>query len=455
MFNPDSAAGGTPARETALACVAAGIEAADPERVVADEVALDGDRLTVGAETYDLADYDRLLVLGGGKAAVGVGRALDRELGDRLTEGLVVAPDPGDAGRVEVAVGDHPVPSERGVDATRRLLDLARDADERTLLLAVVTGGASALLAAPAEGGDAGVTLDDLQTTTRALLDSGASIDELNAVRKHLSAIKGGGLARAAAPATTVGLVLSDVVGDDLSVIASGPTAPDDSTFADALAVLAGYGIDAPAAVRHRLERGRDGDLDETPRADDSVFERVQNVVLASGFTAVDAAREVAVERGYDALVLSSRVRGEAREAAKTHAAVAEEVVATGNPVEAPAVVLSGGEATVTVRGDGEGGPNQEFALSAGVEFAEGSLARAAGWEVALASVDTDGRDGASDVAGALVGLDTVDDVAGARDALARNDALPYLGSRGALLETGPTGTNVNDLRVLVVEGTA
>jgi hydroxypyruvate reductase len=260
-------------------------------------------------------------------------------------------------------------------------------------------------------------------------------------------------------------------------VIASGPTAADDSTFADALAVLAAYGIDAPDAVRERLERGRDGELPETLRADDPRFERVRNVVLASGYTAADAARTAAADRGYDTVLLSSRVRGEAREAAKTHAAVAEEIVATGEPVSPPAVVVSGGETTVTVRGDGAGGPNLEFALSAAAEFAEGSLAaggatvgrgaadgssaggpdrdrereREPGPAVALASVDTDGLDGSTDAAGALVARNTVDDPAAARDALARNDALPFLRSRGALVETGSTGTNVNDLRVVVV----
>jgi hydroxypyruvate reductase len=465
VFRTEPDEGVPAARETALACVRAGIRAADPERVVGRAVDLEGDRLTVGEERRDLSDHDRIVVLGGGKAAAGVARALDRNLGDRLSGGLVVAPEPADAGRVEVAVGDHPVPSERGVDATRRLLELAREADERTLVLAVVTGGGSALLAAPAEG----VSLADLRTTTRRLLDAGASVDEINAVRKHLSTVKGGGLVSAAAPASVLGLVLSDVVGDDLSVVASGPTAPDDSTYADALAVLTEYGVDAPTAVRGRLERGCDGEFRETLRADDPRFERVRNVVLASGYTAADAARTVATDRGYDTLLLSSRVRGEAREAAKTHAAVAEEIAATGDPVTAPAVVVSSGETTVSVRGDGTGGPNLEFALSAAVEFAEGPLAgrgspvadgSAAGDSesepgpepaVALASVDTDGRDGSTDAAGALVAGDTVDDPATARDALARNDALPYLRSRDALVVTGPTGTNVNDLRVLVV----
>jgi len=427
-------------RATALACVRAGIDAARPDRVVAESVRLDGDRLHVADATYDVSDVDRIVAVGGGKAADGVATALERVLGDRLDAGAVVTPDPSDGDhRIERLRGDHPVPSRAGVEGTDRIRELVAECDERTLVLAIITGGGSALLPAPVEG----VSLDDLQTTTDALLDAGAEIGALNAVRKHLSTLKGGGLAELAAPATVVGLVFSDVVGNDLSVIASGPTAPDESTYADAVDALERYGVDPPTAVRERLAAGAAGDLPETPRPGDPVFERVTNHVLADGFTAIDAAREVADERGYDVCILSSSVRGEAREAGLTHVAVAEEVTATGNPIEAPAVVLSGGETTVTVRGDGVGGPNAEFALSAAVELADSAT---------LACVDTDGHDGSSEFAGALVDGDTVDDVRAAREALANSDAYGYLGDRDAVLSTGATGTNVNDLRVLVVE---
>ncbi len=464
MIDDADELGDTEARRLALACVEAGIEATTPERVIERSLSLDGDALTVTAEstdgggdtdgrsddandvTYDLAAYDRLLVVGGGKASGGTARALEALLGDRIDDGVVVTTDPEETERIEIVVGDHPVPSERGVEGARRVLDLVADADESTLVLATITGGASALLAAPVEG----VSLEALQSTTNALLESGAEIDEINAVRKHLSAIKGGQLSRAAGAATVVGLVLSDVVGNDLSVIASGPTAPDDSTFADALSVLDRYGVDAPESVRTRLERGRDGDEAETPNVGDAAFERTTNHVLADGFTALAAARDVAEDRDYRPCILSSRVRGEAREAAKSHVAVAEEVVATGNPVSGPAVLLAGGETTVTVRGDGRGGPNQEFALAAALAL-RGRKREEAAAEVVVASVDTDGRDGGTDVAGALVDAMTVDDVAGARRALDDNDAFGYLDGRGSLLDTGPTGTNVNDLRVAVV----
>jgi len=429
----------TRGRETALACVRAGIDAARPGRVVDESIRLDGDRLHVADATYDLSDVDRIVVVGGGKAADGVATALESVLDDRIDAGAVVTPDPAAGDRIERRHGDHPVPSQDGVDGTDRIRDLVADADERTLVLAVITGGGSALLPAPAEG----ITLDDLQRTTDALLDAGAEIGDLNAVRKHLSTLKGGGLAELAAPATVVSLVFSDVVGNDLSVIASGPTAPDQSTYGDALDALERYGVDPPAAVRERLAAGAAGDLPETPRPGDELFDRVTNHVLADGFTALDAAREVAADRGYDTCLLSSSVRGEAREAALTHVAVAEEIAATGNPLSAPAVVLSGGEATATVRGDGVGGPNAEFALAAAVELPASST---------LACIDTDGRDGSSEFAGAVVDGDTVDDVRAARVALANSDAYGYLGDRDTVVSTGATGTNVNDLRVLVVE---
>ncbi|MDV7350256.1 DUF4147 domain-containing protein [Halorubrum distributum] len=459
-----------PARELALDCVTAGIEAAHPERVVADALSLDDGILTVTAvdgtsTTRDLATYDRALVVGAGNAAGHFAAAVERLLGDRIDSGAVVTDDPVETERLSVLPGDHPTPSEAGVESAKQVREVAADAGESDLVLALLTGGGSALLAAPAEG----IGLDDLRETTDALLASGATISEINAVRKHCSAVKGGRLARAAGPADVLGLAVSDVTGDDPAVIASGPVSPDPTTYADALGVLDRYGIDAPTAVADRLERGAAGELAETPGPGDPPFDGdgVDFRVVASARTALDAAREVAAERGYEPLVLSSRGRGEALEAAKTHAAVAEECRASGEPAELPAVLLSAGEVTVTLGEDpGEGGPNQEFALSAAVEL---DAAGDGGEGVAVASVDTDGIDGASDAAGALVDDRLVgDDADGgggaerpldretAADALAAHDAYPALDGAGALLRTGPTGTNVNDLRAIVVaEGDA
>ncbi len=429
------------AREAALACVEAGIEAGYPRTVVREAVSLEGDTLRVADATYDLEAYDEVVVLGGGNAAAHVAAALEDVLGDRLEGGVVVTDDPVATDCVTVREGDHPTPSERGVAGTRALLEAADAAGEDALVLAAITGGGSALMAAPA--GD--VSLAALQSTTEALLESGADIGEINAVRKHLSALKGGRLARRAAPATVAGVILSDVVGNDPSVIASGPIAPDASTFDEARSVLERYGIDAPDAVRERLERGAAGEIAETPGPDDPAFEHVSNHVVADGMTVLEAARDAAAERGYEPLILSSRVRGEAREAATTHVALAEEIWATGTPLEPPAVVLSGGETTVTVRGDGSGGPNQEFAASAALSLA------GRGTDIAVAAVDTDGIDGGTDAAGALVDGTTVADPDAARAALADNDVSPYLASRNGLVLTGSTGTNLNDLRVLVV----
>ena len=443
----------TPTHEVALDCLTAGIEAADPARLTREAVSLADGTLTVNDASYDLADYDEVIVLGGGKAAAVVAAELAAICGDELGGGIVVtdspdAPSAVSTQRVEVLAGDHPIPSERGVESTRRLLDAAEAADASTLILGVITGGGSALMAAPA----AGLSLGDLQATTDALVDSGATINEINAVRKHCSAIKGGRLAAATQPADVCSLVVSDVVGNDLATIASGPFVGDPTTYADAREVIDRYDLDVPAAVVDHLDRGMAGEIEETPPTDDPVFGPVSTEIIGDSMVAVQAAAVRASEAGFEPLVLSSRVRGEAREAAKTQVAIAEEIRASGQPLAPPAVVISGGETTVSVDGDGVGGPNQEFALSAAVELAGDAAGDTTGesGETVVAAVDTDGIDGVSDAAGAIVDSDTVTVAAGHR-ALAANDATPLLADAGALVQTGPTGTNVNDLRVVVV----
>jgi len=316
-------------------------------------------------------------------------------------------------------------------------LEVATHADENSLILAVLTGGGSALLVAPAEG----LALSDVQETTQSLLACGASIDEINAVRKHCSAIKGGQLAAATAPARVCGLVLSDVVGNDLSTIASGPVVADPSTFDEAQAVLSRYGVEAPEAIERRLRAGSAGEIPETPKPGDSVFERVSTTILGDNMTAVQAAADSVEAGGFESLILSSRIRGDSQAAATMQAAIAEEIRSTGQPVEPPAVIVSGGETTVTVTGDGQGGPNQEFAVAGGLAVD--------GDEIVIAAVDTDGIDGPTDAAGGIVD----GEIAGERvsDALADNDSYSFLESVDGLIRTGPTGTNVNDLRVIVV----
>jgi hydroxypyruvate reductase len=442
----------TPQHEHALQAIECGIEAAHPQRVLNNTISLEGNILTIAKTEYELDDYDRVLVLGGGKPAGAIAHALETTLGEHLDDGLVVTDTPADtdiSGNTETITtyeGNHPKPTAENVRGTEQLLELADDTGSGDLVVVVVSGGASALLAAPVPA----VSLSAYRNLTADLLASGASIDDLNAVRKHISRLKGGQLAEKIAPAQTVGVVFSDVVGNPLNVIGSGPTAPDPTSYADALGVLDRYEIDAPDSIAAVLTEGANGDRPETPGEDATAFESVDNHVLADNRTALDAAARACEQAGYEVLVLSTRIEGEARAVGTVHADIALECLAAGDPVDPPAALLSGGETTVTVDGDGRGGPNQEFALAVALEL-DGSDSIDTS-DVVVASVDTDGIDGPTDAAGALVDAETVaDDPDSAREALDTNNVSPYLDNHGALIETGPTGTNVNDLRVVLV----
>ena len=336
-------------------------------------------------------------------------------------------------GRIAVLEAAHPVPDAAGVAATRQILALARSLTEDDMLLCLISGGGSALLCAPE-----GVTLTEKAALTEALLRSGASITEMNVVRKHLSAVKGGGLARAAFPAPVLSLIISDVAGDDLSAIASGPTVPDTSTFAEARAVLRRYGLEAPAHISQGVA--------ETPKLGDPSFAHVENRLVASAQGMLTAAAAFFSEQGVTPLILSDRVTGEAREIARMHAAIAQQVRAHGQPLKPPCVLLSGGETTVTVRGRGRGGRNCEFALALALEL------DGLGGVYALAA-DSDGIDGSEDAAGALVTPRTLSrlGVGGARAFLDNNDAYSFFERAGGLIHTGPTLTNVNDLRLILI----
>jgi hydroxypyruvate reductase len=445
----------SPDPDTILAVQRAALAAVDPGAAVRRYVQLCGNVLTVGGRDYDLERVERVWIVGGGKAAPAMVAALREILGAHLSGGLAVTKvghiDPDlDTGPVEIVEARHPLPDEAGVQGTRRMAELLASVTKHDLVLAAISGGGSALLTLPS----AGLRLADLQATTGLLLRAGATIVEMNAVRKHLSQIKGGGLVRLAGGATiasrpaVAGLILSDVVGDPLDVIASGPTVPDPTTFADAVSVLERYELadQVPRDVRRHLEAGLRGEVPDTPKAGDGLFRRVHNVIVGSNRLAAEAAVREAQARGLEALLLSTYVEGEAREVARVAAALAKELVIHDRPVPRPACLVWGGETTVTVKGRGRGGRNQELALAA-------ALAMEGLPNVVLVGLGTDGTDGPTDAAGAVA---TGETVARARKRgldphahLADNDAYPFFDALGDLVRTGPTGTNVNDLLFL------
>jgi glycerate 2-kinase len=386
----------------------------------------------------------RTIVVGAGKAAASMARAVEtRWPPDKPLSGLVVTRyghGVGPLRRIDVVEAAHPVPDAAGQKAAGRILDLVRGLGPEDLVLCLISGGGSALLSLPARG----ITLDDKQALNKALLRSGANIHEINCVRKHLSAIKGGRLAVAAAPARIVSLIVSDVPGDDPSVIASGPTTPDATTLADAKAVLRGYGIVPPPSVQARLDDSKA----ETPKPGDPAFARSETRIIAAPQASLEAAAEVAAQAGYRPLILGDAIEGEAKEVGKVMAAIARQIAVHGQPASSPCVLISGGETTVTVRGAGRGGRNVELLLSLAIQL-DGRP------RIFAIAGDTDGADGAEEVAGAIVTPDSLERArrAGlnARAVLADNDAHNFFRVLGDQVVTGPTLTNVNDFRAVLV----
>ena len=389
---------------------------------------------------FKTSGFRNIYVVGAGKAGASMAAAVERVLGRRITAGLVNVKDGHTAKlrHIELNECGHPVPDSRGVDGAERIAALAASAEEDDLVLCLISGGASALLPAPAPP----ITLEEKQSVTRLLLACGANIHEINAVRKHISRIKGGQLARLAAPATVESLLLSDVIGDDLDVIGSGPTAPDASTFGDVATILDKYTITdrVPSSVRKRIAEAEP----ETPKPGDPLFRAVRNTVIGSNRLALDAAARHAQELGYRTLVLASEIEGETREVARMHAAIARQIVRASQPVRAPACIITGGETTVTIKGDGLGGRNQEFVLAAAIDIA--------GWPgTVVFSGGTDGSDGPTDAAGAIADGDTFRRNPEARRFLDVNDSYHYFEGLGDLVKTGPTNTNVMDVRLILV----
>ena len=431
-----------------MAIFRAGLAAAAARNAVRKYLSIARGFLKAGDLRLPLKNFDRVFLIAAGKAAAEMAAAIEEIVGEYLTAGIAVAKHAHAASRLLrtlVIKAGHPIPDIAGFKASLQIRNLLRDLNARDLLLVAVSGGASALLGAPAEP----VTLRDKQRTTELLLRAGATIQELNAVRKHLSTLKGGQLAALAYPATVVGLLLSDVIGDPPDVIGSGLTAPDPSTFGDAIAVLAKFKLlrRVPTSVRVRLEAGVRGEVPETPKPGDQLFARVHHVLIGSNRLALEAAAREATVRGYRPLILSATMQGETREVARVHAEILREVVTSGKPVALPTCILSGGETTVTVRGNGKGGRNQEFALAAAI-----ALARIP--RVLVLSAGTDGSDGPTDAAGAIATGQTLERAhrlgLDATEHLLRNDAYPFFDKLGDLVKTGPTGTNVMDLHVLL-----
>lgn len=414
----------------------AAVAAADPLQVLAPAL----------PDPASIRRVRRTLAVGAGKAAASMAMAVERHWpADAPLDGLVVTryahglP----CRRIEVIEAGHPVPDEAGERAAARILERATALREEDLLVALVSGGGSSLLSLPVDS----VPMDDLRAVTRSLLASGAPIQDMNVVRKHLSRIQGGRLAQRTR-ARVLALMISDVAGDDPSSIASGPCSPDPSTYADALEILARWRVATPASVREHLERGARGLVDETPKPGDPLFERVQARMLATAHGSLEAAAAEFARAGIRPVVLGDTVTGEAREVAQVMAAIAREIVRYDQPFERPVALISGGECTVTVRGRGRGGRCAEFLLALAREL-DGVPGA---WAIAA---DTDGIDGSESNAGAIVAPDTMARASAAgldaRALLDDNDAWSFFDALGDLVTTGPTRTNVNDFRALVL----
>jgi glycerate 2-kinase len=433
-------------RESAWTIINAALQAVNPAQAVRNYFST---RPDIVARINTVAG--RVLVIGAGKASAPMAQAVYELFGDRIEQGVVVVKYghtlEKEIPNIEIVEAGHPVPDAAGAQATRRIVALAASATPNDFVLCLISGGGSALLTLPVEG----VSLGDLQVTTQTLLAAGCSIDAVNTMRRHLSAVKGGQLARQTAPAPMLNLILSDVVGDPLEAIASGPTVPDPTTFADAWYLVKRYQLVGrlPEVVAQRLQAGAHGQIPDTPGRDDPVFDQVTNVVVGSNRIAAQAAVIAAQANGFDARLLTTFVEGEAREVGRVVAGLAKGIVREETGMHHPACLVMGGETTVTLTGTGTGGRNQEMALSVAMALD--------GWPgVLVVCLGTDGNDGPTDAAGAFADGSTVSRATAKgldpADHLRRNDAYPFFAALDDLIFTGPTNTNVNDLTLVLVE---
>jgi len=427
--------------------------AVDPVEVVKRNVRVvggsTGEKLIIGDKGYELSRYQRISVVGAGKAACSMALTVEKILGERINKGTVTVKYGyrEELDVINIHEAGHPIPDEAGIKGAKDILELVQGLTSHDLVICLISGGGSALMPLPCEG----ITLGEKQDTTKLLLECGATINEINAIRKHISQIKGGRLARALYPASLISLILSDVVGDRLDVIASGPTVPDESTFKDCLKIIERYGLNKtiPASVLIHLRDGSKGKHEETPKPGDEIFRKTQNLIIGNNLLAINQARAKSEEMGYNSVILSSSIEGETREVAKVHAAIAREVLISENPAKRPACIISGGETTVTIQGKGLGGRNQEFVLAAAMDIdgLEG---------ITVLSGGTDGTDGPTDAAGAVADSDTVRRARKLKmdpySYLKNNNSYHFFEKLDDLLITGPTNTNVMDLRLMIIK---
>lgn len=436
------------ARDIVVKLLEKALEASDPRVAVRRSLKISNDKLLVMGVEYDLKRYCRILVVGGGKASGAMAEALEEILGERIEDGVVNVPRGVSklyrTKRIKLNEAGHPIPDEDGVKGVSAMLDMLRSVDEDTLIFCLLSGGGSALMSKPVDG----VSLEDLQRLTSILLRCGAPIEDINAVRKHLSQVKGGRLAAAAYPATIISLIISDVVGDRLDTIASGPTAPDTTTYSYARSILQRYKVwdTIPDSVRKVIETGCAGLIPETPKPGDPIFDRVYNFIVAGNSIALEEMERYALGMGYNVVNLSSYIEGEARHVGYTLAGILKGVALKAKPTPRPTIILGGGETTVTVTGDGVGGRNQELTLAASIKI-RGIRG------VCVASIGTDGVDGPTDAAGAIADGHTYDRALSLglkpEDYLDRNDSYSFFSRLGDCIFTGITGTNVNDVIVM------
>jgi glycerate 2-kinase len=434
-------------RQSARLIWEAALNAADPATCIRNFLQIDDNVLSVGGKQFELRG--RLIVIGAGKPGAKMAQVVEGILGSYITDGLVVTKY-GHAlalQRIKLVEAGHPIPDSTGIRAAQETRELLRGLTKDDLVLCLISGGGSALWPAPAEG----ITLEEKQEVTQLLLRAGATIRETNAVRKHLSVMKGGQLAQWAAPARVVSLIISDVIGDAMDFIASGPTAPDTTSFSDALAIVQKYGLQVPEAVVERFQDGVHGRIPETPKPGDPLFKQVDNFIIANNRLLIDAAAEKARELNFTTLILGTEVEGEAKDIGRFFGAIAKEIGRSGNPIQPPACILAAGETTVTVRGHGLGGRNQEMALAWAMTMAS----RPGVTPACFASIASDGTDGPTTAAGGLVDPFTCSRAIELglipSKYLRSNDSSNFLKATGDLIVTGPTQTNLMDLQILLV----